>query len=329
MAKESFFSVGDIFKDRRKLTVFLICLGLSLLSWILISLGKDFSTTLIVPVKYVNFPENKTLLNDVPQKLAVSVSGSGFDLLQFDDRLTDDTLTINLDNLNIGVFGGFQRGYLDQAEVSKDLQRRLKGALSIQRVISDSIVFVFDLKVSRVLQVSPRVSFEPAPGYVQVGEVLADPTEVEVYGALSILDTMNMVQTETIELGQVDETKRVKVALARNVIGRDAQTAVDSIEVEVPIDRLTERSFMLSPTIANLPDSLDILLFPSSVEVTVQVPISEYENVNAAEISLKVDYQDIQEGYLVLPVRLLEWPSNVERATVKPEQVEIVLERKE
>ncbi len=329
MARESFFSVRDILIDRRKLTVFLICLALSLLSWILISLGKNYNTTLIVPVKYTNFPENKTLLNDVPVKIAVSVSGSGYDLLQFDEKLTQDTLLVNLDNLKVGVYGAYQRGYLDQAVIGKDLQERLKGALALNRVLSDSIVFVFDLKVARMLPVKARASFQVKQGFVQIDSIQVEPSEVEVFGALSILDTMQAIYTEPVVLGELNKTRSIKAGLSSPFIGKDADTSVDSVKVVVSIDQLTERSFMLAPELLNVPDSFELLTFPNSIEATVQIPLSKYDQISPEDIHLQVDYRDMEEGYMVLPITIDKWPVFSEKVSIKPEKVEIVLSRKE
>jgi hypothetical protein len=329
MPKESFFSVSELLRDRRKLTVFLICVLLSLLSWILISLGKEYSSTFVVPVRYANFPENKTLLNKVPNQLAVSVSGSGYDLLQFDERLTQDTLEINLDNLKMGVYGDYQRGYLDQAELGKDLQERLKGALAINRVLSDSSVFIFDLKVARILPVKPKVIFEVEQGYVMSDSIHALPAEVEVYGALSVLDTMRYIYTEPISLGKLDRSKSVLAKVSLRFIGHDATTSADSVMVKVPIDQLTEKSFMIEPTLLNVPDSVTLLTFPSSIEVTAQLPLGRYDRLSSDDIRLEVDFHAYQKGYMVLPVSLTHWPTYTEHIQIKPEQVEIVLSRKE
>lgn len=329
MAKESFFSVLDIFRDRRKLTIFLICVLLASLSWVLISLGKDFSTTLIVPVKYVNFPENKTLLNEVPQQLAVNVNGTGYDLLQFDERLTEDTLEVNLDNLKMSIFGDYQRGYLDQSMLSNELQERLGGLLSINRVLTDSINFLFDLKVARTLPVRSMLSFDVASGYVQADSIEVFPQEVDVVGALSILDTLSFLRTEALEMGVLNKTRTFRVPLQRVSFFSSDAMEVDSVDVRVPIDQLTEKTFLIRPAMRNVPDSIEMLVFPNSIEVKVQLGISHYDEVNAEHFSMYVDYEDLSDDYLVLPVHLEQWTTRAHQVRIEPEQVEIVLTRTE
>jgi len=327
MPRESFFSVRDIFQDRRKLFIFLVCLLLASLSWVFISLGKSYSSTLVVPVKYINFPENKTLLNTVPQRLAVNVSGSGYDLLQFDQRLTEDTLIINLDNLKISVLGQYQRGYLDQAALSKDLQDRLNGTLAINRVLSDSIFFVFDLKVSRIISVKPKVRFTIAKGYTLVDSIEVVPNELEVFGALSILDTLSAIETEWTELGELSKTRKFRSAIAKKYIGSDAQTSYDSVLVIVNVDKITEKRFMLTPQLLNVPDSLEMLTFPNGIEVIAQIPLSKFDEVVEEDFQLTVDYNNLEEGYMVLPVDLESWNPIAQQITIKPQTVEIVLTR--
>ena len=168
-----------------------------------------------------------------------------------------------------------------------------------------------------------------APGYVQLDSVSVYPSEVEVYGALSVLDTMKVLRTELKDIGTIAKGRRVKVGLSHRFIGQDASTSVDSVQVAISIDQLTEKSFMVRPTLLNVPDSLDMLTFPNNLEVTAQLPLSKYDELMADEIEIIVDYNDMESGYMLLPVQLVKWPTYVRQTMVKPDQVEIVLSRKE
>lgn len=327
MARESIFSIKDIYRDRRKLKVFLICVAVSVFMWTLISLGKDYNSTIAIPVKYINFPENKTLLNSVPDRLSVSVSGSGYDLLQYDDRLEEDTLVINLDNLKIVTLGDYQRGYLEPSILAQELQNRLNGMLAINRVLSDSIEFMFDLKVSRTVRVMPRVEYELEGGYVLLDSVHTLPAEVEIYGALSILDTLQHVKTNAIQQGLVNRSQRMMTGLDISRLGNDARVSPDSVSIQLNVDKLTEKRFLITPEMLNVPDSLTMLVFPNAVELTIQVPLTRFDEVQVNDFQVEVDYNDLEEGYQVLPVHLESWPVVAERVSMKPEQVEIVLSR--
>jgi hypothetical protein len=329
MPRKSFFDIKEMLSDRRKMLIFLTCIVVSLGSWMLISLSKNFNTTLFIPVKYINFPPNKTLLNQVPNQLAINVSGSGYELLQFDDSRIKDTLIINLDNLQMGVYRNFQRGYLDQSVVSKELQNRLNGALRLNQVLSDSINFLFDLKVVRSLPVKSRLVFTVTQGYVQSDPLEFLPQEVEVQGALSILDTMQHINTEKIDLGELSKSMVVRVALQKVSFFESESRMKDSVDVSIPIDRLTEKTFLLQPLVRNIPDSLTMLVFPNSIEVTVQVPLNYFDEVTDEALTLYVDYNELKNGVLVLPVHLEEWTTKAHKVSFEPQKVEVVLTQKE
>lgn len=325
MAKKSFFSIRDIIRDRRKLSVFSICVVISLFMWLLISLGKVYNTTILVPIKYINFPENKTLVNDINNQLAVSVSGTGYDLIKYDGRLTDDTLVINLNNLKISVIGGFQQGSLDPAMIGKDLQEKLNGMLAINHVLTDSLKFVFDLKVTRFIAIKPIVQYTLPNGYVLLDSVITLPNEIQVTGALSILDTLAFVQTDTLKLGELSYSQNRNVSISRRVIGSDAVISIDSVQMMVNIDQLTEKTFLIEPTKLNVPDSINLLLFPSSVEVIMQVPLSRYDDITEEEVRLEVDFNDFDAAYPTLPLKLESWPVQAQKIKLKDERVEMVI----
>lgn len=327
MARESFFTISEIFRDRKKLTVFLACVAVSILSWLMISLGQDYNSTVFVPVSYINFPENKVLLNNIPDQMAVNVSGSGFDLIQYDESLIEDTLVINLDELKLSVFGDYERGYLDPAILSRSLQKRISGDIGINRVLSDSIEFLFDLKVSRIIKVKPMVNYSIEKGYILLDSVVSVPSEVEVFGPLSVLDTLQYIRTKPFEAGELNAKVGYRVPVVIKKFGNDAIVEPDSVSVRINVDRLTEKRFMINPEILNVPDSLKVLCFPNATEVVAQVPLSKFDEITKSQFRLEVDFAQMQEGYMGLPVNLEQWPVLAERVVLKPKQVEIVISK--
>ncbi|GAB4377478.1 MAG: hypothetical protein Kow0075_06030 [Salibacteraceae bacterium] len=315
-------------RDRRKLTVFAVCVSISALVWLLLSLSKSYNMQLIVPVRYVNFPENKTLINAVPRTIAVNLRGSGYDLIRYDDRLTKDTLTINLDNLSMVVVGEYQRGYLDPSVISKSLRERLNGKLAISSVLTDSIEFLFDLRVNRSIAVKPVVELSLAKGYVLIDSVHCTPSEVTLTGALSVLDTLRWVPTQKVVLHELEKSVRIPAPLNLSALGRQTRANTDTVFVVIQVDQLTERSFLLVPEKLNVPDSIALLTFPNAVEVTFQLPMSRYDQVTEADFSIFVDYNDLDEDIRVLPVHLERWPVIATNINMRPTQVEIVLNRK-
>ncbi len=65
-----------------KLITFLFFVLVSTVFWFVRSLGQQYETNVTYPVRYTDFPENKVLIGDIPQKLELRVRASGFSILK-------------------------------------------------------------------------------------------------------------------------------------------------------------------------------------------------------------------------------------------------------
>ena len=72
-----------------------------------------------------------------------------------------------------------------------------------------------------------------------------------------------------------------------------------------------------------------MLTFPNGIEVIAQIPLSKFDQVLESDFKIVVDYNKLEEGYMVLPVELESWNPIAENISIKPMQVEIVLTRVE
>lgn len=327
MAKPYISNLRALLRDRQKLGVLLVCVVVASFAWLLTSLGKSYNATVVVPVRFINAPVNKTMVNVPPDQIAISVRGSGYDLMQYRENLGEDTLIINLDNLKMAVHGGYQRGYLDAAEVSKSLQERLAGQLTINHILTDSVEFLFDLKVVRSLPVRSRVKFQLADNHVLLDSVRTTPFDLELEGALSVLESSAFVPTRVLDLGVIDHSVQVKVAPDLSGFGQDAKAVADSVTVYIHVDKLTEKRLMITPTKLNVPDSIEMLVFPNTIEVSALVPISLFDAVNESDFLVEVDFNDLERDVRVLPVHLNQWPVEATRVQLRNTQVEAVLTR--
>jgi len=95
-------SAGKKTKTRnRNFIVFAFFIVLSFIFWYLNSLEKDLETDIKYPVKYVNFPENKTLSDDLPPKLTLILNGRGYSILKL--KISGKTSPLEIDYSGTGI----------------------------------------------------------------------------------------------------------------------------------------------------------------------------------------------------------------------------------
>lgn len=67
---------------RREVAVFSFFLLLSFIFWFLNALSKEMIGRIDYPVRYFNFPEDRALVNELPDFLSLQVNGPGYSIVQ-------------------------------------------------------------------------------------------------------------------------------------------------------------------------------------------------------------------------------------------------------
>ena len=74
------------FRKNRKVYVFFICFVIAVMFWFLLALTKDYSSTFEVSVAYENLPPHMLVTNELPKKLSLNVTTSGYRLITMTTR---------------------------------------------------------------------------------------------------------------------------------------------------------------------------------------------------------------------------------------------------
>jgi hypothetical protein len=137
--------------------------------------------------------------------------------------------------------------------------------------------------------------------------------------------SLTSVETQPIVRGNLMDTTRLIVRI-RSM--RGVRIIPDHIEITIPVEPLISRKQSAPVIVKNLPDSLNLITFPSLIEVSYLLPMSLY-NKDPFDINAYVDYKDSNHGTTAkLPVKLSLLPDTYQNTDVSPDSVEYVIERK-
>ena len=127
----------------KQLYIFLICLLIATIFWLLLALSNEYNTALSFPVNYVNMPGKKVIMNELPSKINVNLKTTGFKILSFGLQKEQKTLEIDIaekftnTKINTDFFA------LPTSFFLQDFSRELGKDVAIVRFDPDSIVFNF------------------------------------------------------------------------------------------------------------------------------------------------------------------------------------------
>lgn len=179
----------------------------------------------------------------------------------------------------------------------------------------------------RELIVQPVVVGEPASGY-WISDINANPRTISVVGLpASVSALSSTVQTEPIDVSglQAGElTRRVRVQLPDDVSPLEGDRLVS---VTVAIEALkSSKRISVQPEVSGLQAGLAVeKVSPERIEVLVEGPISELEELTPEDIVVVLDLTNLREGMHLVEPRITP-PGSIVATSSIPNQVEVTID---
>ncbi len=296
----------------RNTYIFLLCVFIAMVFWLLTKLSKEYSTELELRVEYVNIPEQKVLRNKLPEKLTLTVKGSGWELLR-------QQLKLSSRPLHIDVHDFAKSGRMLTNNYRNLFESQLGDRLEIVRVSPSEIRFSFEKKSSRKLPVKLNGTIGIDPQYGIDGEIRIEPDSILVTGPASVVDTMTAVRTEALHFEQLNKTKEGSIALADPPL---SGVSYESGEVRylIPVVQYTETSLKVPVKIINA--DKEALLLTKEAELSFQLPLGKIDEIKGREaselFSVVADFSLVQAGDSTVPLIPVTAPPYIRNLKVKP-----------
>ncbi|MFV0266118.1 MAG: hypothetical protein ACK5HT_03175, partial [Draconibacterium sp.] len=171
-----------------------------------------------------------------------------------------------------------------------NISAQVSNELSIVDILPDSVQFNFDQLVKRKMKVAPAVSYTLVKQHFLSGDITFVPDSVDVLGPRSILDTLDFIKTEEQHYKNLDQPVQRNVAISNPA---NLSTTPKRVVMNIPVEEFTEKKIEVPITVANLPDSLDVKLFPNQAILSFLVGLSKFADISADNFDVVVDYNEI------------------------------------
>lgn len=311
---KSFFTSKDVLS-------FLLFLMLSASFWFVNVLDKVRETTIEVPVRYVSVPQNIEFTNDVPISVKVSIRDNGKELLNYSRR--------NIKPIAINLNRQFnQKGTIvvTPDEIRQVLSRYLSPTTAILQILPDSLVVDYRKLESRTIPVKLNARISLAHQYVLDEKIEIEPSYVSVIGAGQIYDTLSVVKTNLLELHNLKDTVS-RVVKLKSIAGM--RFVPDEVKVKLLVERFTEKKITVPVTVINCPEELVLRVFPSQVELSFNVPMSRFSNVNVSSIRVLFDFNLLNgDSKSKFALKIENNEPLIRNLRVSPSEVEYLIEER-
>ncbi len=309
-------------KTNLKLKVLLVFFSLSVVLWLLINLSKTYVSDVEFKVKYINLPIDKVLQSTPINLLDASVVSTGFNLLRY--QLKSEELVIDLKAL--AYKSGTTFYYLPNNHLS-DLKAQLNVDTKIDRIKQDTIFFNLGINISKKVPVKLVSNIQYKLGYNLIDKIYLSPDSVSIIGPKAQLDTIHILNTKQLILADVSEEIQQNIELQLPVSKQIAASDL-MVTVTAKVDKFTEGSFTVPFTVINISEGYSVTTFPSEIEVTYIVALSNFSKITEESFVIECDFEQAINNELnyLTPV-LKQIPTLVSSYKITPNKIDFLIEK--
>lgn len=313
---------------RREVAVFSFFLLLASIFWFLNALSKDIEGRISYPVRYINFPEGWTLVNELPDHLELTVEGPGYSIVQtkLGGQRGSKIIDLDLVSREVQEDSDKLKFYILSFNLRNLLSSQLRSDFRISSLSPDTIFFELDRIESKMVKVIADIEVNPQRQFKLHGSVICIPDSIRITGPKIIVDTIEAVYTKKQTFNQINKTESKTLSL---VPIQKIALSERRILVNVPVEQFTEAVLELKVTMINVPDTMRVRLFPEKVNVQCIVALSDYNNIIDASVEAVVDLDGLDiTSTNRLKITLRNMPSYASQVRFNPQLVEYLIEKK-
>ena len=271
----------------REFLIFLFFLALSGLFWLLMALNETYEAEIPVAVRVVNVPKNVVLTTESTDTLHVTVRDKGFTIATYlySDRMRPVSI-----NFNQFANKTTERGSVTTSDLQRLIYPQLFTSSKIVMVKPDKFVFYFNYGQSKQIPVRLRGQVLPSRSYYLANTKIW-PQNVLVYASKKTLDSIRYIDTEELNLTNIEDTVVRNIAL-KKIPG--VKLIPSSVKVSFYPDVLTEETVEVPIQAINMPEGKVLRTFPSKVRVRFTVGASKFRMVKPEMFVVVVDYREVE-----------------------------------
>lgn len=287
-------------------------------------LSYNYNAVLNVNVELTN-PQSSEMITEVnTSTIRIRVHGRGYDIMQY-ELLKNKTIQIDLLSYQPHIISETERA-LPTSQIKELVMREIGSNFELVNISTEYIRYRVSTVATKKVPVKANVKLSTAVQFMQQGRILISPDSIIVNGPKEAVDEVQEISTETIVK---DRLSAPIVGTAKLIVPKNVWVAEQNVRYEANIIRFTETILSLPITIRNVPDSIDVEIFPSMTNLHLCVSVNEYNTIKKEIMTLFVDYENMVNSMSgQVQVEYEGIPEYVLRSTVEPPFVNFVIKQK-
>ncbi|MFO7718871.1 MAG: CdaR family protein [Gillisia sp.] len=302
------------------LKTFLFFLVFSAFVWIFVQFSKQYSEVVGFPITYVNVPKDKIILSNSPNSLDLRLRDNGINIVFrkfFPKKLVIDISETTEDgNMLIYDLEKQKQAILTQLKIDYEAVSYLQEDLKIN----------FEKRMVKRLPIVPDIDLSFSVGYSALEGIKLKPDSVTISGPKNILDTLQKVYTRSLKVNNI--SKDVQGTIKLNTANLEKLTLYrEDVEYSLRTDKFTEGKVVIPVELINVPENLNVVIFPKEVTVFYQVSLKQFDKIIPSGFKVVADFEKASssDGYLL--AQIVKKPQLVNNVRLNEQKIQFIIRR--
>lgn len=284
-----------VFSPRGKsVLTFCVFLAISAALWVVMSLNQEMQQDIRCRVEIVNKPDSVTMISYLPEDISVSVKSRGSQLIKFSFG-TPPTVSIDYKYFMHG-----NRISIGTSEMRALLRNVFGQNAQILSFSPDTLNLLFTSRPGVSMPVNVNAQVSTRSDFSMAGIPECVPESVVVYSIRPLDPVVDKVVTPVIQYTNISENQKIRT---RVNVPPGCRAFPDSVSVIIRVEPLIARSIKVPITAVNVPDSVRLILLPTTVTASYMVPANMY-NDQLPPLVVTADYRSIDASHPARRIRI-------------------------
>ncbi len=306
---------------KRDHLAFFICILLATGFWFFIKLSDNYSVSYQMKVKFTHVPMGKLVTAIKDSSLTVRFKSNGYNLLDLMLHRKLDSLDVNLLRNNIRKEA--RNNYVIN---TSNLRESVAQSLDVNdREIEfgkPELRFTMEHLHKKRIKLSARLDLSFKSQFRLYGSKLI-PDYITVYGPRQILDTLKTLKTSIVRLEKLESNQKIQVNI-QNPYPEILRLNPSKVIVRLDVERYTERKIQIPVSVSDIHP--EIRTFPTTVSVSFNVFIRDYEKIHAKQFKIIPNIKNINlRNVKTLRLEVVSSPKDVSNVRINPPDVEFII----
>lgn len=302
-------------KDSATFSFFIL---IACILWIMhsTSIHREIKTS--IPVKYIGTPENIIFNDPLPNTLQLSIRDEGFELWKY--FTTDlDTLVIDLSTHINSKASSFIEIPADQ--LIPRIKSRIATSTQISGIHPSSIKSHYTSLHSRSIPFRLSTTPNIAQHHVLLDSIEISPTHATIYGNPSAIDSISHITLNTNnQTINKSGTYSFPLSTPKDIHKISPNNPLTHINIEMS----SEKHLSIPVKFSNTPTNTSIICFPSNINVTFSVGVSQFNNISEKDFEILLDYNNSTPDGRA-KIQFSKTPQNIHNLKFQPTEIEFLI----